>query len=255
MHPHGGMWLVAGPFLERLLDVLYLHLLASTKPALVALQAEVRMSVNTCMRSQTALSWAPQPASLYPSPCLHMQVAVSLAEQIVALQEWQLATSLLCLCAEALAADPARSNSSVDPSFTATADCADAAVSQNGVLDSVVAARPVETRRRHRPVNGAADVATRPWHHRHNMDKGLHALSGVVLAVALLDRLTACVKLAERRAGSSQRRPTRVVPSFVQRGVTVMWAGAPLWYYQLTLILPSTSSIMAWLRMRWILLR
>jgi len=42
MHPHACLWLVAGPFLERLLDVLYLPLLASSKPSLVALQAEVR---------------------------------------------------------------------------------------------------------------------------------------------------------------------------------------------------------------------
>ena len=38
----GCLWLVAGPYLERLLDALYLPLLASCKPTLVALQAEVR---------------------------------------------------------------------------------------------------------------------------------------------------------------------------------------------------------------------
>ena len=34
------------------------------------------------------------------------QVAISLARQIVSLQEWQLVASLLVLCAEALARDP-----------------------------------------------------------------------------------------------------------------------------------------------------
>ena len=127
---------------------------------------------------------------------------MALAERVVALQGWPLTTSLLCLCAEALAADPACVDSSVGRSFEATADCGDSATSRNGVMDSAAAAPAAATRQNLHVEGGSADVATAAGRRGRNMDERLHALSGVVLAVALLDRLTASVKLAERRAGS-----------------------------------------------------
>ena len=135
---------------------------------------------------------------------MHTQVALSLAERVIAQQGWQLATSLLCLCAEALAADLARSDTSVGAIYEATAGCSDAAASHNGVSDSAAAARAAAARRSLHSEGGAADVAIGAWRHGYNADKRSNAMAGVVLAVALLDRVAAYVILVERRAGSCQ---------------------------------------------------
>jgi len=149
---------------------------------------------------------------------------VSLAEEVVVLQGWRLATSLLRLCAEALAADPARSNPSVGPSFEATAGCGDAAASHdgNGVMDSLAAGAATATRRSLHSASGAADVAIVARRREHNMDKWLSTVSGIVLAVALLDRLTASVRQEEQRAGSSHFRPI-LVSSKLSTMTGTMW--------------------------------
>ena len=136
------------------------------------------------------------------SCCVRLQVAVSLAEAIVALQEWQLATSLLLLCAEAVAKDPARSMLSAMHSLAQTAVCG--AAPQHGTMDGTAAARAAATGRGPNSASDTASVANGARHHGCDAQKHLTPLSGVALAVALLHRMASTLKaLPEQPTGLS----------------------------------------------------
>ena len=86
-------------------------------------------------------------------------------------------------------------------SSATTADVDGQTASRNGLPDSV-AARAAAALRSLDLARGTTGAANGTGRNEHHMKKRLTPMSAVALAVALLDRTAASVKVAERRAGS-----------------------------------------------------